>query len=111
MTWKRIFDLCCTVTGLAVLAPLLAVVAILIKLDDGGPVLYRQRRVGRGGRPFLMFKFRSMRVRAEEGGPLTIGADPRITRVGSWIRRFKIDELPQLFNVIVGEMTLVGPRP
>lgn len=111
MTLKRVLDICCTLVGLTILSPVFAVVAILIKLDDGGPVLYRQRRVGRGGRPFLMYKFRSMRERADQGGPLTVGADPRITRVGEWIRRFKVDELPQLFNVLAGEMTLVGPRP
>jgi FlaA1/EpsC-like NDP-sugar epimerase/lipopolysaccharide/colanic/teichoic acid biosynthesis glycosyltransferase len=111
MTVKRVLDLFCTAIGLVLLAPLFAIVAILIKLDDGGPVFYRQRRVGRGGRSFAMYKFRSMRVRSDEGALLTVGADPRITRVGFWIRRFKVDELPQLFNVLTGEMTLVGPRP
>ena len=111
MTSKRCFDLFCTIVGLVLLAPLFAVVAALIKLDDGGPVFYRQRRVGRGGRIFSMYKFRSMRVRSDESGLLTVGSDPRITRIGIWIRRFKVDELPQLLNVLAGEMTLVGPRP
>ena len=111
MTVKRILDIASSAVGLVLLAPLFLVVAALITLDDRGPVFYRQRRVGRGGRLFSMFKFRSMRVRAEEDGLLTVGADPRITRVGYWIRRFKVDELPQLINVLLGDMTLVGPRP
>ena len=111
MTAKRLLDIGSSAVGLIVLAPLFLVVAVLITLDDRGPVFYRQRRVGRGGRLFSMFKFRSMRVRAEEDGLLTVGADPRITRVGYWIRRFKVDELPQLINVLLGDMTLVGPRP
>ena len=109
MTVKRILDIASSAVGLVLLAPLFLVVAALITLDDRGPVFYRQRRVGRGGRLFSMFKFRSMRVRAEEDGLLTVGADPRITRVGYWIRRFKVDELPQLINVLTGDMTLVGP--
>ena len=111
MTVKRLLDIGSSAVGLVLLAPLFLVVAVLIKLDDRGSVFYRQRRVGRGGRLFPMFKFRSMRVRAEEDGLLTVGADPRITRVGYWIRRFKVDELPQLINVLTGDMTLVGPRP
>jgi lipopolysaccharide/colanic/teichoic acid biosynthesis glycosyltransferase len=90
MTVKRVLDLFCTAIGLVLLAPLFAIVAILIKLDDGGPVFYRQRRVGRGGRSFAMYKFRSMRVRSDEGALLTVGADPRITRVGFWVVRSQI---------------------
>jgi lipopolysaccharide/colanic/teichoic acid biosynthesis glycosyltransferase len=87
-------------------------VAALIKLDDGGPVYFVQTRIGRWGRPFQMLKFRTMRVDpAQRGGLLTIGKDPRITRVGRFLRASKLDELPQLVNVLVGEMSLVGPRP
>jgi lipopolysaccharide/colanic/teichoic acid biosynthesis glycosyltransferase len=109
---KRVFDVVCTVPGLIVLSPLFAVAALLIKLEDGGPVFFRQERVGRSGRPFRMWKFRSMVVDAPRlGAPLTVGRDPRITRVGWWLRKLKIDEFPQLLNVLTGEMSLVGPRP
>src|SRR3989475_4866227 len=98
--------------GLVVLAPLLAVVAVLVKRDDGGPVFFRQERVGYRGRPFRIWKFRTMvRDAAARGLPLTVGGDSRVTRIGAWLRRLKLDELPQLFNVLVGEMSLVGPRP
>ena len=109
---KRLFDLCWTIPGLLVFWPAFLVIATLIKLDDGGPVFFRQRRVGRGGRLFRVWKFRTMIPRAEQcGGPLTIGADPRTTRFGKWLRHAKLDELPQLFNVLAGQMSLVGPRP
>jgi lipopolysaccharide/colanic/teichoic acid biosynthesis glycosyltransferase len=85
---------------------------MLIKLDDGGAVFFRQVRVGRDGRLFRVWKFRTMIANAEQrGGPLTVGEDPRTTRIGRWLRRSKLDELPQLFNVLAGEMSLVGPRP
>lgn len=98
--------------GLAVLSPVLGVIALAVKLGDGGPILFRQRRIGQFGRPFSLFKFRTMIVDAERrGAQLTVGADPRITRVGDWLRKTKLDELPQLLNVVRGEMALVGPRP
>ena len=109
---RRIFDVAASGFGMLILAPLFVIVAVAILLDSGGPVFFRQVRVGRGGRPFSILKFRTMRVGAEAvGGQLTVGADPRITRVGAWLRRSKIDELPQLLNVLRGDMALVGPRP
>ena len=109
---KRLFDLCWTIPGLLVLWPAFLVIAVLIKLDDGGAVFFRQVRVGRYGRAFRVWKFRTMIARAEQcGGPLTVGDDPRTTRFGRWLRRSKLDELPQLFNVLAGQMSLVGPRP
>lgn len=112
MSATRIFDGLAALLGLLVLLPFLAVLALLVKLQDGGPVFYRQERVGRGGRPFRIWKFRTMVVDADRvGKPLTVGADPRVTRIGAFLRRWKLDELPQLLNVLVGEMGLVGPRP
>lgn len=108
---KRVFDLCIAIPGLIFLSPLFLVVALLIKLDDGGPVFFLQERVGYRGRRFRIWKFRTMYVGAEQKGSLTIGEDPRITRVGRWLRKWKLDEFPQLINVILGEMSLVGPRP
>ena len=112
MKWsKRLFDLCFAVPGIVLLAPVFLVIAVLIKFDDGGPVFFRQERVGYRGRRFRVWKFRTMVVGAERQGALTVGNDPRVTRVGRWIRKFKLDELPQLINVVLGEMSLVGPRP
>ncbi len=113
---KRVMDVCGSLLGLLVLTPLFLLVAVAIAVDvrdgAGGPVLFAQDRVGRDGVSFRMWKFRTMRVNAERAGaPLTVGADPRITRVGRWLRRLKLDELPQLYNVLRGEMSLVGPRP
>jgi lipopolysaccharide/colanic/teichoic acid biosynthesis glycosyltransferase len=109
---KRIFDLFFTMLGLPVTAPLFLVSAVLIWAEDGGPVFFRQRRIGFRGKPFMIWKFRTMVVDAEKkGGAITVGRDPRITRVGYWLRKFKIDEFPQLINVLKGEMSLVGPRP
>ncbi len=109
---KRLFDLFWTIPGLIILSPLFIVVAVLIKLNDRGTVFFRQERIGFQGRPFRIWKFRTMVVGAEKKGePLTVGRDPRITKIGYWLRRFKIDELPQLFNVLIGNMSLVGPRP
>ncbi len=109
---KRVFDLICAGLGLLLLSPLLLVVAVWIKLDSPGPVMFRQERVGRFGRPFRIHKFRTMRVDAPALGPqITIGADPRITRSGRFLRASKLDELPQLWDVFRGAMSLVGPRP
>jgi len=109
---KRLFDLVAAGLGLLMLSPLLLVIAVWIRLDSPGPALYRQERVGRFRRLFRIHKFRTMR----EGGPtgslqITVGADPRITRAGKVLRRTKLDELPQLWDVLVGDMSLVGPRP
>jgi lipopolysaccharide/colanic/teichoic acid biosynthesis glycosyltransferase len=109
---KRILDFIISVAALALLWPLLAVLAVWIKLDSPGPVLYRGRRVGKEGQPFHMYKFRTMVLGAESQGPaVTYRDDPRITRAGRFLRRTKLDELPQLFNVVKGEMSMVGPRP
>src|SRR5438094_3525384 len=112
MRAKRLFDVGATIAALFVLWPVLLIVALLIKLDDGGSVFFRQERVGHAGRRFRVWKFRTMIPDAERrGGALTVGQDPRTTRVGRWLRRSKLDELPQLFNVLAGDMSLVGPRP
>ncbi len=109
---KRIFDLVVATTGLVVLSPVLAAVSVAVKLGSPGPVFFRQVRVGRHGRPFRIFKFRTMVDDAEaRGGKLTVGGDGRVTPVGRFLRRHKLDELPQLINVVRGEMSLVGPRP
>ena len=109
---KRIFDIIASGLGLIVLSPLFLLLAVWIKLDSKGPVFYRQVRVGRFNKDFRIFKFRSMRVGADKGSLVTIGGhDPRITRSGYFIRKFKFDELPQLINVFNGDMSLVGPRP
>jgi len=109
---KRVLDLAVAMLGLTALAPLLAILAVAVKLESPGPVFYRGRRVGRHGKPFRMFKFRSMVVNADRiGGSSTADSDPRITRVGRFLRKYKLDELPQLINVLKGEMSFVGPRP
>ena len=109
---KRTFDLLLAGFGLVLLSPLLLVIALAIRLDSGGPVLYRQERVGRHGVPFRIHKFRTMRHDPLHGGPqITVGDDARITRVGAFLRRSKLDELPQLIDVLRGRMSIVGPRP
>jgi exopolysaccharide biosynthesis polyprenyl glycosylphosphotransferase len=123
-TAKRAMDLLVSTLVLLGLSPLLLLVALLIKLEDRGPVLFRQTRVGRAGREFPMYKFRSMRPDAEQrlqellarnhhpqGVTFKIKDDPRITRVGRWLRKFSLDELPQFYNVLIGNMSVVGPRP
>jgi len=109
---KRTFDFAVSGAGLAVLSPLFLVVAALIKVDSSGPIFYRQTRVGRDGELFRIHKFRTMVADADTTGPqLTSGNDLRITRIGAFLRRWKIDELPQLIDVLRGDMSLVGPRP
>ena len=109
---KRLFDIIASGCGLLVLSPIFLIMVIWIKLDSKGPVVYRQVRVGRHNKDFRIFKFRSMRVGADKGSLVTIGGrDPRITRSGYFIRKYKLDEFPQLINVFKGEMSLVGPRP
>lgn len=107
---KRLFDLLGASLALVLLAPVLLFVALWVKLDSNGPVFYRQERVGRHGVPFRIHKFRTMR-HAAGGLPLTVGADPRITRAGAFLRRTRLDELPQFIDVLLGRMSLVGPRP
>ena len=109
---KRFFDIIASASGLLVLSPVFLILAVWIKMDSEGPVFYRQVRVGRNNKNFHIFKFRSMRVGADQGSLVTIGGhDSRITRSGYFIRKYKLDELPQLINVLRGEMSLVGPRP
>jgi lipopolysaccharide/colanic/teichoic acid biosynthesis glycosyltransferase len=109
---KRSFDIAVAVSGLVLLAPLLLLVALLIKLDSPGPVFFRQVRVGMHGRPFRIYKFRTMTVAQAAGAAaITVAGDVRITRIGNWLRRYKLDELPQLIDVLRGAMSLVGPRP
>jgi len=109
---KRIFDFCAAAVGLLLLSPLFAAVAVAVKSGSRGPLLYRGLRVGRGGRQFRICKFRTMVADAERlGGSATAEDDPRMTPAGRWLRRYKLDELPQLVNVLRGEMSLVGPRP
>jgi len=109
---KRLIDVVVAGSGLVVLMPLCGVIAVAVRLDSPGPVLYRARRAGRGGQPFRMYKFRTMHVdRATHGALITRHGDQRVTRVGRVLRRTKLDELPQLWNVFRGDMSLVGPRP
>ena len=109
---KRIFDVVASGLGLLVLSPFFLLLAVWIKLDSAGSVFYRQVRVGRYNRNFRLFKFRSMRVGSDKKGLITVGGrDPRVTRSGYFIRKYKLDELPQLINVLLGDMSLVGPRP
>jgi lipopolysaccharide/colanic/teichoic acid biosynthesis glycosyltransferase len=109
---KRIFDFLVSLFGLIIFSPLFLIIAILIKLDSEGPVFYRGERIGKDGKPFRIFKFRTMVKDAEKmGGPSTSADDPRLTKIGKFLRKYKLDELPQLINVLKGEMSLVGPRP
>ena len=109
---KRTLDLTLSILGLIVLSPLLAAISIWIKLDSRGPVMYRGTRVGQWGRPFQMCKFRTMVIDADRiGGPSTSDDDPRLTGVGNFLRKYKLDELPELLNVLNGDLSLVGPRP
>ena len=108
----RFFDIVFSLLGILILSPIFLVVAFLIVIDNPGPVFYRQQRVGKYGKDFGLLKFRSMRVGADKLSLITIGErDPRVTRAGYYIRKYKLDELPQLLNVLSGDMSLVGPRP
>ncbi len=108
----RLLDIIFSLLGVIILSPFFIILSLWVKLDSKGPVFYRQKRVGRGGEEFSLLKFRSMHVDADKKGLLTVGGrDPRITRSGYILRKFKLDELPQLFNVLAGDMSVVGPRP
>lgn len=108
----RLCDILLSLLGLLILSPLFVIVAIWIVIDNPGPVFYRQQRVGKDGKDFGLLKFRSMRVGADKMSLITVGdRDPRVTRAGYYIRKYKLDELPQLWNVLIGDMSLVGPRP
>jgi lipopolysaccharide/colanic/teichoic acid biosynthesis glycosyltransferase len=109
---KRICDILNTSIGLILLSPVFFALSLAIKLNDKGPVLYKGTRAGKGGAPFKMYKFRTMVMNADKiGGPSTSGDDPRLTKIGVFLRKYKLDELPQLLNVLKGDMSLVGPRP
>jgi lipopolysaccharide/colanic/teichoic acid biosynthesis glycosyltransferase len=109
---KRLFDLFFSIVFITVFAPLFLCIAILIKFDDGGAVFFRQLRVGKNSLPFYLWKFRTMKPNSESSGQITVGArDLRITRIGFYLRKYKIDELPQMWNIVLGDMSVVGPRP
>ncbi len=110
MNGKRLFDLGCVIPGLLLFSPLFLLIALWIKLDSRGPIFFYQTRIAQYGEPFQIIKFRTMYPHAT-GIKLTIGQDKRITRCGQWLRKYKLDELPQLLNVLKGDMSLVGPRP
>jgi len=107
---QRAFDITGALSGIIVLSPLFAFAALLVLLKDGRPVFFRQRRIGRNGNPFYILKFRTMQV-ANSGRSITVSGDNRVTPTGAWLRKRKLDELPQLFNVLKGDMSLIGPRP
>ena len=109
---KRFFDLILSFIGLLIIVPILFLITILIKISSSGPVFYKQVRVGKNNKDFKIFKFRTMHVNAHKKGLLTVGGrDPRVTSIGYYLRKFKLDELPQLINVFKGDMSFVGPRP
>lgn len=107
----RVFDIFFATIGLIILSPFFLIAAIWIKVDSPGPVIFTQERVGKGQKVFSLFKFRTMKINAHKKGLLTVGKDPRITNSGHFLRKYKLDELPQLLNVLKGDMSLVGPRP
>ena len=108
---KRIFDIILSLFGLIILLPFMLIIAIFIKLDSKGPVFFKQLRVTKNGREFKIFKYRTMRVGSDKYSQITVGKDGRITKIGSFLRKYKLDEIPQLINVLIGDMSLVGPRP
>ena len=110
--FKRLLDIILSGCAIVILSPLLLIIAVAIKIDDPGPVFYRQVRIGRDGKPFRIFKFRSMVTDADKKGlAITVGRDNRITRVGAILRKTKLDELPQIFQIFTGKMSIIGPRP
>ena len=110
--WKRIFDICISLLAIVMLLPVFAVIVIAIKLISKGPVIFKQQRAGRDGEPFVFYKFRTMKLDVDPfGASPKSGGDPRLTKVGKWLREYSLDELPQLFNVLKGDMSVVGPRP
>jgi lipopolysaccharide/colanic/teichoic acid biosynthesis glycosyltransferase len=110
--FKRLFDIIFSLWGLMILSPVLIIVSLIIKFDSNGPVFYRPERTGKGGRKFRIFKFRTMVLNADKlGGPSTAFEDERLTKIGKFLRRYKIDEFPQLINILFGQMSFVGPRP
>ncbi|MFA1743398.1 sugar transferase [Fusobacterium animalis] len=108
---KRIFDITLSLFGLIILLPFMLIIAIFIKLDSKGTVFFKQVRVTKNGREFKIFKYRTMRVGSDKYSQITVGKDDRITKIGSFLRKYKLDEIPQLINVLIGDMSLVGPRP
>lgn len=108
---KRIFDITLSLFGLIILLPFMLIIAILIKIDSKGPVFFKQIRVKKNGKEFKIFKYRTMRVGSDKYSQITVGKDGRITKIGSFLRKYKLDEIPQLINVLIGDMSLVGPRP
>ena len=108
---KRIFDIISSLFGLILLLPFMIIIAILIKLDSKGPIFFKQVRVTKNGREFKIFKYRTMRVGSDKYSQITVGKDDRITKIGLFLRKYKLDEIPQLINVLIGDMSLVGPRP
>lgn len=109
---KRIFDIIASLCGIVIICPFLIIIALVIKITSKGPILFKQNRVGKDGKLFQILKFRTMVVNAENiGKQITVGIDDRITKSGHFLRKYKLDELPQLFNVFIGDMSLVGPRP
>ena len=108
---KRIFDITLSLFGLIILLPFMLIIAILIKIDSKGPVFFKQIRVTKNGKEFKIFKYRTMRAGSDKYSQITVGKDGRITKIGSFLRKYKLDEIPQLINVLIGDMSLVGPRP
>ena len=108
---KRIFDITLSLFGLIILLPFMLIIAILIKFDSKGTVFFKQIRITKGGKEFKIFKYRTMKVGSDKYSQITVGKDGRITKIGSFLRKYKLDEIPQLINVLIGDMSLVGPRP
>lgn len=108
---KRIFDIILSLFGLIILLPFMLIIAVFIKFDSKGPIFFRQVRVTKGGKEFKIFKYRTMKVGSDKYSQITVGKDGRITKIGSFLRKYKLDEIPQLINVLIGDMSLVGPRP